>query len=215
MLPLQIPAGSPGPGSPLSNVSSPRTPRADLFIPPTPRVRVAFQNAFPGVDTNQLLQDLDGFFKHRQNYTVTGSAALHLHSVITRPNPNEALPPSGDLDLIVSCNFFPMLDTRNTAAMREFHLERPNPEKSQILRWAPPGQPPIKIDIIQSNEDVVRNLQGHVCDLDNVKTCTLPALLAANETRYSDPEEIRQAGGQEVVKAKKEAVSRFFGLGNT
>lgn len=195
----------PSPITPTSNNSSPdRTQYFSL----SPRVAATLESALPGINANKLIHTLDNLLGGRGNYTLVGSAAMHLHA-LEHPNATCKLPLPHDLDVVVNDTAIRRVELANPETLGKLNLKR-DANFAHVLHMTRENAPNLKIDIVRSSTPGFLKYQFNPHSIHNIQVGMLADCLADYKARRTDQEFVEQCGGQTQANAKVQPWLDYF-----
>jgi len=173
-----------------------------------PRITTALENALPGIDANKLIHALDTLLGGRGNYTLVGSASMHLHA-LEHPNATCALPRPHDLDVVVNDTAIRRVELANTETLGRLNLKR-DANFAHVLHMPRDNAPDLKIDIVHSSTPGFLKYQFNPHSIHGLQTGMLTDCLADYKARRTDQEFVEQCGGQTPANAKVQPWLDYF-----
>jgi hypothetical protein len=175
----------------------------------TPRVSAALENVLPGLDANKLFKSLDNLFGNRGNYTVVGSASMHLHALETSSDAKLPLPLPNDIDLVVTDRGIDRLNLANPQKLSDLGFRR-DADLAHVLYVKRVGQDDLKIDVVAGKTSGFKKYVANPHDIDNVQVGRLEDSLNDYRARMKDPEFIHQCGGEAAAEKKIQPWLNYF-----
>lgn len=194
--------------SPINNTSNNNSPDRTQHFSLIPRVASTLESALPGIDANKLIHALDTLLGGRGNYTLVGSASMHLHA-LEHPNATCALPMPHDLDVVVNDTAIRRVELANTETLGRLNLKR-DANFAHVLHMPRDNAPDLKIDIVHSSTPGFLKYQFNPHSIHGLQTGMLADCLADYKARRTDQEFVEQCGGQTQANAQVQPWLDYF-----
>lgn len=194
--------------SPVNNTSNHNSPDRTQYFSLTPHVVSALESALPGIDADKLICTLDTLLGGRCNYTLVGSACMHLHA-LEYPNATCALPMPHDLDVVVNDTALRLVELANTEKLDELNLTR-DAKLAHVLHMPRGNETDLKIDIVHSCTPGFLKYQVNPHCIHGLQAGMLAHCLADYKARRNDQEFVEQCGGQTEANAKVQPWLDYF-----
>jgi len=172
------------------------------------QIASALESALPGVNANKLVHALDTLLGGRGNYTLVGSAAMHLHA-LEHPNATCKLPLPHDLDVVVNDTAIRRVELANPETLGKLNLKR-DANFAHVLHMTRENAPDLKIDIVSSSTPGFLKYQFNPHSIHGVQVGMLADCLADYKARRTDQEFIEQCGGKTQANAKVQPWLDYF-----
>ena len=171
-------------------------------------VKLALESALPGIDARVLIHSLDVLLGGRDNYTIVGSASMHLHA-IEKPNKTCILPMPNDLDVVVSDVRVQHLSRFTKNELTNLGL-RQDEKFAHVMYAARQGQADLKIDIVSDHTQGFRKYSSGGIKICGLRVGCIEDTLEDYQSRISDREFVAQCGGAERAKEKVALLLKYF-----
>ncbi|MFN4044803.1 hypothetical protein [Limnobacter sp.] len=172
------------------------------------QIASALESALPGVNASKLVHALDTLLGGRGNYTLVGSAAMHLHA-LEHPNATCKLPLPNDLDVVVNDTAIRRVELANPETLGKLNLKR-DANFAHVLHMTRENAPNLKIDIVRSSTPGFLKYQFNPHSIHNIQVGMLADCLADYKARRTDQEFVEQCGGQTQANAKVQPWLDYF-----
>lgn len=172
------------------------------------QIASALESALPGVNASKLVHALDTLLGGRGNYTLVGSAAMHLHA-LEHPNATCKLPLPNDLDVVVNDTAIRRVELANPETLDKLNLKR-DANFAHVLHMTRENAPNLKIDIVRSSTPGFLKYQFNPHSIHNIQVGMLADCLADYKARRTDQEFVEQCGGQTQANAKVQPWLDYF-----
>ncbi|WP_341709753.1 hypothetical protein [Limnobacter sp.] len=172
------------------------------------QIASALESALPGVNASKLVHALDTLLGGRGNYTLVGSAAMHLHA-LEHPNATCKLPLPNDLDVVVNDTAIRRVELANPETLDKLNLKR-DANFAHVLNMTRENAPNLKIDIVRSSTPGFLKYQFNPHSIHNIQVGMLADCLADYKARRTDQEFVEQCGGQTQANAKVQPWLDYF-----
>ncbi len=193
---------------PLTSCSLCHSPDRSQNLLVSTRVTATLENALPGINASKLVHALDTLLGGRGNYTLVGSAAMHLHA-LEHPNATCKLPLPHDLDVVVNDTAIRRVELANPETLDKLNLKR-DANFAHVLHMTRENAPNLKIDIVRSSTPGFLKYQFNPHSIHNIQVGMLADCLADYKARRTDQEFIEQCGGQTQANAKVQPWLDYF-----
>ena len=146
------------------------------------QIASALESALPGVNASKLVHALDTLLGGRGNYTLVGSAAMHLHA-LEHPNATCKLPLPHDLDVVVNDTAIRRVELANPETLGKLNLKR-DANFAHVLHMTRENAPNLKIDIVRSSTPGFLKYQFNPHSIHNIQVGMLADCLADYKATY-------------------------------
>lgn len=133
------------PATPLYECGSPDRTQTSAV---NPYIAATLERALPGINAGKLFQALDTLLGGRDNYTLVGSACMHLHA-LEYPNGTCQLPQPNDLDVVLNDTAIRRLDMATPEKLNTLNLKR-DADFRHVLHMPRENQADLKIDMVHA-----------------------------------------------------------------
>jgi hypothetical protein len=198
------------PSSAVGRTQSPHSPpdRTQTSQALPIQIASALESALPGVNASKLVHALDTLLGGRGNYTLVGSAAMHLHA-LEHPNATCKLPLPHDLDVVVNDTAIRRVELASPETLGKLNLKR-DANFAHVLHMTRENAPNLKIDIVCSSTPGFLKYQFNPHSIHDVQVGMLADCLADYKARRTDQEFVEQYGGQTRANAKVQPWLDYF-----
>ena len=166
-----------------------------------PRISAALEKVIPGLDANRLFQSLDSLFGNRGEYTLVGSASMHIHALECRSEPDVTLPMPNDIDVVVTDRGIGKLDLANQERLNALNLRR-DADLPHVLYVTRPGHDDLKIDVVKDRTPGFAKYTSNPQDIEDIQVGRLDHCLKDYRQRLEDPEFIQECGSKKQAEIK-------------
>lgn len=171
-------------------------------------VKLALENALPGISASTLIHSLDQLLRGRRNYTIVGSTSMHLHA-IKHPNKTCTLPKPNDIDVVASDVSVQRMRDFTETELSNLGLKR-DENFAHVFHMAREGQADLKIDIVSDHTQGFKKYASNPIQIHGLNVGQLADALDDYRSRVSDREFIAQCGGTEQAKEKVGLWLKYF-----
>ncbi len=195
-----------------TNCTPPRG--ADQANTLTPRISAALEKALPGVDANKLIQTLDRLFGNRGNYTLVGSASMHIHALESALESKLTLPLSNDIDVVVNDRAIDKLNIASPELLGDLELRR-DPDLRHVLYMPRSNHDDLKIDVVSGRTSGFQRYVSNPHEIDSVQVGRLEDSLKDYQHRMNDPDFVQECGGKAEAEKKTKPWLDYFNQSTT
>lgn len=171
-------------------------------------VKMALENAHPGIDANALIHSLDVLLRGRGNYTIVGSTSMHLQA-INNPNPTLTLPMPNDVDVVASDVSVQRMQDFTNIELAKVGL-RQSDNRGHVFYMAREGQADLKIDIVSDAKKEFRKYALNPAQIHGLSVARIHDTLDDYKSRATDRDFIKQCGGDSQAKEKVSLFMNYF-----
>ena len=171
-------------------------------------VKMALENAHPGIDAKALIHSLDVLLRGRGNYTIVGSTSMHLQA-INNPNPTLTLPIPNDIDVVASDVSVLCMQDFTKIELAKVGLRQPD-TRGHVFYMARKGQADLKIDIVSDDKREFRKYALNPVQIHGLRVARIHDTLDDYMFRATDRDFIKQCGGAAQAKEKVSLYMNYF-----